>query len=146
MSSNERITSIPSGIRAVCVVDGYFILVGMAFAMIGLADIEGSTWLDFSLIGVKGLSWAILTMLILVLAQLYVVQGIWNIKSWAWPAALSMLGFQALILTGLVAWVLLGEDMPISYADGLLRWIVPLLFVVGAGLYLFDQREWFTEV
>jgi|GEM_PF-2359640 hypothetical protein len=146
MSSHERVTSIPSGIRAICVVDGYLVLLGMALAMIGLADLDSSPWLDFTVAGVEGISWMILGMLVLVAIQMYVIQGVWNIKSWSWTAMLGVLVAQIAILAGLIGWVLTGDSMPISYADGVVRWALPLIVLLGSVVYLIDKREWFTDL
>lgn len=146
MSTHERVTSIPSGIRAICVVDGYLVLLGMALAMIGLADLDESAWLDFTLAGVEGISWMVLGMLVLVGVQLYIIQGVWNIKSWAWGAMLLVLVIQIAILAGLIAWVVTAQNMPISYADGVVRWALPLIALVGSVVYLFDKRDWFTDL
>ena len=146
MSSHERVTSIPSGIRGICVLDAYLVLLGMALAMLGIADMDGTAWLDFSLAGVDGITWFIFGMLALVAVQLYVIQGVWNIESWAWGAMMVVLVGQVAILAGLIAWVLTGESMPISYADGVDRWAIPLVVLAGSAVYLFDKRDWFTEL
>jgi hypothetical protein len=143
MTAEEKLTSVPSGIKAVCVVDTYLILIGMALSMIGLSDLTKTGHIEFSLFGIEGVAYAILVSLILIGAQLYVVGGLWQFKSWAWAAGIGMLALQALLLGGLLVWSLTASAVPISYADGLFRWLVPLLFVGGSAVYMFDQRDWY---
>ena len=144
MTAEEKITSVPSGIRAVCVINCYLLLQGMAFAMIGLSDLDRSGNIGFNLLGVEGIAFAILATLILIAAQLYTLGGVWQTKSWAWPASMAMFGLQLLLLGGMLVWSLTASDMPISYADGLFRWLVPLLVVGACAVYMFDQRDWYV--
>jgi hypothetical protein len=115
----------------------------MALSMIGLSDLTKTGHIEFSLFGIEGVAYAILVSLILIGAQLYVVGGLWQFKSWAWAAGIGMLALQALLLGGLLVWSLTASAVPISYADGLFRWLVPLLFVGGSAVYMFDQRDWY---
>lgn len=143
MTADEKLTSVPSGIRAACVVDGYLVLLGMAFGMIGLSDMADQGFFQFSFLSIDGIAWVIFATLVLVVAQLFVIGGIWEIKPWAWTAGIAMFGAQALLFGGILVWVQTNAEVPISYADGLIRWLVPLVAVIACLAYLFDQRSWY---
>lgn len=143
MTADEKLTSVPAGIRAACVVDGYLVLFGMAFAMIGLSDMAAAGFFDFSFLSIDGVAWVVFASMALTVVQLYVIGGIWNIKSWAWPAALAMFGAQAVLFLGCLVWVQTNSNVPVSYADGLLQWLVPLAISVACLAYIFDQRSWY---
>lgn len=143
MTADEKLTSVPAGIRAACVVDGYLILFGMAFAMIGLSDMAGAGFFDFSFLSIDGLAWVIFATLLLIVAQLYVIGGVWNIKSWAWPVGLAMFAAQSILFLGILVWVQTNSSVPVSYADGLIQWLVPLIVSVACLVYIFDQRSWY---
>lgn len=144
MTANEKLTSVPAGIRAACVVDGYLVLLGMAFAMIGLSDMSERGFFEYSFLSLDGIAWVILLTMILVVSQLYIIGGIWQIKPWAWTAGVAMLAAQALLFGGVLIWVQLNSEVPVSYADGHVRWLVPLALVVACLAYLFDQRSWYV--
>ncbi|SNZ12387.1 hypothetical protein SAMN06269185_1681 [Natronoarchaeum philippinense] len=143
MTADEKLTSIPSGIRAACVADGYLVLLGMAFSMIGLSDMAEAGFFQFSFLSIDGIAWVIFAALILIVAQLYVIGGVWQIKPWAWTAGLVMFGAQALLFAGILVWVQLNSNVPVSYADGLIQWLVPLVVALGCLAYIFDQRSWY---
>src|SRR6056297_240631 len=105
MTADEKLTSVPTGIRAACVVDGYLILFGMAFAMIGLSDMAGSGFFQFSFLSIDGIAWMMFAAMLMTGVQLYVIGGVWNIKSWAWPAGIAMFGGQAVLFLGALVWV-----------------------------------------
>lgn len=139
-ASDRRFASLPTGIRAICVVDAYLLLVAMAFSMMSISQVEGSlAYGGTSLVAAAGFG-----SVALVALQLWVLQGVWRAESWAWPAGLAMFGVQALAVTALLLSALTGT-VPVDFADGTLRWIPPLLAVVGCGAYLFGQREWFRD-
>jgi len=143
MTADEKLTSVPAGIRAACVADGYLIVFGMALAMIGLSDLAGAGSFDFSFLSLDGLAWIMLVTMLLTAGQLYVIGGIWNVKSWAWPVGLAMFAGQAVLFLGCLVWVQTNSDVPVSYADGLIQWLAPLAIVVACLAYLFDQRSWY---
>ncbi|WP_256392035.1 hypothetical protein [Natronoarchaeum rubrum] len=143
MTADEKLTSVPTGIRAACVVDGYLILFGMAFAMIGLSDMAGSGFFQFSFLSIDGIAWMMFAAMLMTGVQLYVIGGVWNIKSWAWPAGIAMFGGQAVLFLGALVWVQTNSNVPVSYADGLFQWLVPLVITVACLGYIFDQRSWY---
>lgn len=141
MTSSKQLASLPSGIKTVCVIDGYLVLIGMSFAMMGLAELGNRGYLEFG--GTETLAFFGMATIGVVGLQLWVLQGVWNVESWAWPASLAMFGLQALSMTVLLLYVAT-NDVAVGFVDGVLRWFVPLVAVIACAVYIYDQREWFV--
>lgn len=143
MTADEKLTSVPAGIRAACVADGYLVVFAMAFAMIGLSDMAAAGFFEFSFLSIDGIAWVIFAAMGLTVVQLYIIGGVWNVESWAWPAGLAMFAAQAVVFLGALVWAQTNSDIPVSYADGLFQWLVPLVISVACLAYIFDQRSWY---
>jgi len=143
MTAEEKLTSVPTSIRAACVADGYLVLIGMALAMIGISDLADDGFFDVSFLSIDGIAWMILASLILVVVQLYIISAIWQIQPWAWTAGIVMLAGQALLFAGILVWVQTTANVPVSYADGLIQWLLPLVVSIACLASIFDNRSWF---